>query len=226
MALIAPGAQADGVAPTIHLLRLVSGEAYTLALPARAARESAAPLVVSLHYGGPVSAHYGRALLEDIVEPALRALGAVMVAPDCARRAWTDCEETVLRVIEHVTATHGIDRKRIVLTGYSKGGIGTWDLAARHAPLFSAAIVMAGRPGAHIIESEWDLPMRAIQANADEVFPSAPTLKLIARLQARGVDASVQLLDGVTHYDTHRFVEPLRRLVPWILERWEPKNTS
>jgi hypothetical protein len=38
--------------------------------------------------------------------------------------------------------------------------------------------------------------------------------------QAHGVDAEVDVLDGVTHYDTHRFVTPLRRLLPWLRERW------
>ena len=103
MAMIVPIAQADGAA-TIHLERLVSGELFTLAVPAQPSRESPAPLVVSLHYGGPVTPYYGGALLENVVEPALRALGAVMIAPDCGQPAWADCEDAVLRVIEHVAA--------------------------------------------------------------------------------------------------------------------------
>jgi len=213
-------AQADGAKATIHLQSLASGEAYTLALPARTARESSTPLVVSLHYGGPVSAHYGRELLENVVEPALRPLGAVMVAPDCAKRAWIECEGTVLRVIERVAAAHNIDRTRIVLTGYSKGGIGTWDLAFRHPQLFNAAIVMAARPDTRLAAQEWTVALRAIHGAADEVFPIAPTIDFVTRLQARGVDAEVDVLDGVTHYDTHRFVTPLRRLLPWLRERW------
>ena len=220
MVMIVPIAQADGAA-TIHLERLVSGELFTLAVPAQPSRESPAPLVVSLHYGGPVTPCYGGALLENVVEPALRALGAVMIAPDCGQPAWADCEDAVLRVIEHVAATHSVDRARIVLTGYSKGGIGTWELASRHPQLFSSAIVMAGRPSAQVTESEWTLPLRAIQAGADEVFPPTPTVDFIAQLHARGVDAKVELLDGVTHYEIPRFVEPLRRVVPWILEQWK-----
>ncbi|MFT5449805.1 MAG: putative peptidase [Gammaproteobacteria bacterium] len=210
---------AQGALPAVHQERLPSGEPYTLVLPTDASRETAPPLVVSLHYGGPVTPFYGRGLLEGLVEPALRELGAVMVAPDCAQRTWRDCEQSVLRVIEHLATTHFVDRRRIVLLGYSKGGIGTWDLASRHPALFSAAIVMAGQPGDDLSAAQWTVPLRAIQAGSDEIFPPAPTRDFITRLQARGVDASMEQLDDVTHYEMVRFSEPLRRTVPWLREQ-------
>ena len=220
MAICASGTPASGAAPAIHQLHMPSGEAYTLALPARISSDAPTPLVVSLHYGGPVSAHYGRGLLESVVEPALRPLGAVMVAPDCPQRAWADCVQTVLAVIAQVSSSHNIDRERIMLTGFSKGGIGTWELASLHAELFSVAVVMAGRPSEQVIARPWKMPVRAIQASADEVFPTQPTIEFIAQLRARGVDAGIELLDGVTHYETPRFMEPLRRVVPWIRAHW------
>jgi predicted peptidase len=222
----ASGAHAGASTPAIHLQRLASGEAYTLALPERSSGAAAAPLVVSLHYGGPVSAHYGRGLLESVVGPALRPLGALMVAPDCPQRAWIDCLPIVLRVIEQVSTDHNIDRKRIVLTGFSKGGIGTWELASLHPELFSVAIVMAARPSAQVIERPWKMPLRAIQATADEVFAPQPTIDFIAQLNARGVDAEIELLDGVTHYETPRFIQPLRRVVPWIVETWAQQQAE
>ena len=220
MIISASGAHAERAASVIHLQRLASGEPYTLALPERTSGEPAAPLVVSLHYGGPVSAHYGRGLLETVVEPALRRLGAVVVAPDCPQRAWADCVASVLAVIEQVSSSHNIDRERVVLTGFSKGGIGTWELASLHPELFSVALVMAGRPSEQVIARQWKTPIRAIQAADDDVLPAQPTIDFIAQLHARGVDASMELLDGVTHYETPRFMEPLRRTVPWIQAQW------
>lgn len=213
--------QPNDSAPTVLQQRLPNGEPYTLTVPGATSPEASMPLVVSLHYGGPVTAFYGRGLLEGLVEPALRELNAVMVAPDCARRAWVECEHSVLRVIEHIVTTHDIDRQRIVLIGYSKGGIGTWDLTSRHPDLFSAAIVMAGRPSDELSASRWTVPVHAIQAGSDEIFPPAPTAELIKRLKAAGVQASLELLDGVTHYETMRFAEPLRRTVPWLREQWQ-----
>ena len=220
MIIGASAAHAERAASAIHLQRLASGEAYTLALPERTSSDPAVPLVVCLHYGGPAPAHYGRGLLEAVVEPALRPLDAVMVAPDCPQRAWADCVPTVLAVIEQVSTSHNIDRDRIVLTGFSKGGIGTWELASLHPELFSVALVMAGRPSEQVIARQWKVPVHAIQASADEVFPAQPTIDFIAQLHARGVDANIELLDGVTHYETPRFVEPLRRTLPWIQARW------
>ncbi len=88
----------------------------------------AAPLVVSLHFGGPISPHYGRLLLESVVEPALRPLGALMVAPDCDAPAWAtpECESFVLDVIDQIANEYAVYQDRVLLSGYSKGGIGTW----------------------------------------------------------------------------------------------------
>ena len=211
-------------AATIHLELLSDSVTYTLALPAPAAHDSPRPLVVSLHFGGPVSPHYGRDLLENVVEPALRPLGAVMLAPDCPQRAWLDCEESVLRVVEHVIEKHNVDRTRVVLTGYSKGGIGTWDLALRHPQLFSVPIVMAAQPTTRVLDEQWTLPVRVIQGGQDEVFALAPSTEFIEILRARNVDAELEVLNGVTHFNTARFIEPLRQLVPWIRRRWQQQK--
>ncbi len=90
--------------PQMHLEMLgPGGELYTLSVPDGYSPARPAPLVVSLHFGGPVSPHYGRLLLESVVEPALRPLGAPMVAPDCNAPAWVapECESFVLDEFEY-----------------------------------------------------------------------------------------------------------------------------
>ena len=41
----------------------------------------------------------------------------------------------------------------------------------------------------------------------------------VSRLKSAGVDAEVELLEGVGHYDTHRFVDALARQAAWLEER-------
>ena len=81
-----------------------SGAPFTLSVPADHDAHKPAPLVVSLHYGGPAPPYYGRGLLEGVVEPALRTLSAIMVAPDCPGPAWAtgECERNVLQLLDHV----------------------------------------------------------------------------------------------------------------------------
>ncbi|MBT6273480.1 MAG: prolyl oligopeptidase family serine peptidase [Chromatiales bacterium] len=200
----------------------LNGAPFTSSLPGGVVPRDPAPLVISLHYGGPVSPYYGRGLLESVVEPALRDLGAVMIAPDCPEPTWTSapCEATVTDVMTHVQANYSIDPKRILLTGYSKGGIGTWALAARYPERFTAAIVIAGRPPKDLDAGTWQLPMHVVHSHQDELLSIAPVTDAVAQLKAAGAPVEMTLLEGITHFETDRFTPPLRSLLPWLKGVW------
>ncbi len=219
-ALVSP----PGVEQTqMHLETLApGGQLYTLSVPDGYSPAQPAPLVVSLHFGGPVSPHYGRLLLESVVEPALRPLGALMVAPDCDAPAWAtpECESFVLDVVDHVANEYAVDRQRVLLTGYSKGGIGTWELAARHPDRFTAAIVMAGRPRPEMSSVDWRVPLYVIHAREDEVLELGPTEEIVTALRDRGVPVELHILEGVTHYETKHFARALRMALPWLERTW------
>jgi predicted peptidase len=189
---------------------------YTLALPQEFTNSHSNALVISLHYGGPVSPWYGRALLENVVEPALRPLGAVMVAPDCSQRAWLDCEDALQRVVTHVQHKYATNSSCVFLTGYSKGGIGTWALAAKQPSRYTAAIVMAARAPDDAILAQWRLPVRVIHGANDQLFPVQAASDSVARLRSLGVDGEIEVLEDATHYDTHRFTEALSKQLGWL----------
>ena len=196
-----------------------NGARYTLVLPASGEITITTPLVVSLHYGGPVSPWYGRGLLETVIEPALRPLGAMLVAPDCGSPAWSDCADTVDAVIRHLRQRFGLHEGCVALTGYSKGGIGTWSLAARWPARFSAAVVMAARVPPEVDLSAWRIPVRVIHGTGDELFPVAAARSAVDELRGRGVDADLQLLSGAAHYDTLQFTNALATHADWLAER-------
>ena len=76
------------LASGIHEMTLDNGQRYTIAIPEGYTGEQAVPLIIALHYGGTVTPFYGLGLLEGLVEPALRDLGAIIVAPDATAGAW------------------------------------------------------------------------------------------------------------------------------------------
>ncbi len=219
------GANAPGTergSPQVRLESLAGGPRYTLVVPGDYTGEQAVPLVLALHFGGTATAHYGRAVAEQLVEPALRPLGAVAVAPDCTSGSWAhpDCEAGALRVLDRVESQFRIDRRRVLVTGYSMGGIGTWELAARHPERFTAAVVMAGRPSPQMAQAQWRVPLYVIHARDDEILPLEPTEGVVQALRARAVAVELVVLDGVTHYETHRFVAPLAAALPWLRAAW------
>lgn len=69
--------------PTIRQEVLEPGRLYTLAIPASYTGDESVPLVLALHYGGHGAPYFGRGVLTGLVEPALRELEAIIVAPDC-----------------------------------------------------------------------------------------------------------------------------------------------
>jgi predicted peptidase len=209
-----------------ELVHLEQGGHISVLAPEGIDSGVARALIVSLHYGGPVSPGYGGGLLHDVVAPALQALDAVMVAPDCGCDFWADapCTDAISHAIDYALGRYCIDSNRIVLVGYSKGGIGTWSLANAHVPAFSAAIIMAGRPPETLDADAWNVPVYAIQAGEDELLPVTPTVDAIKKLQQHGVEATLSILSGVTHFETFRFVDPLRAAAPWLQRIWHQQG--
>ena len=195
---------------------------YTIAIPAAYTGVGPVPLVVALHYGGPVTPFFGKDILAGLVEPALRELGAIIVAPDCLHDNWAnpDSESEIIALLEHLQAHYPIDAHRTLLTGYSLGGAGTWYLAARNQDRFAAARPLAGWPQPDSATVEWQIPLYAIHSRWDEVVPCERTEQVVRQLKDRGVAVELVLLDGISHYEVERFVEPLRAALPWIRRAW------
>jgi predicted peptidase len=157
----------------------------------------------------------------SIVEPALRSWGAVMVAPDVPDRSWatTRSERAVMTLLENVMVKHRIDPARVLVTGFSMGGRGTWYLAARRPELFTGAIVLAGSAEAADLENV-RIPVYLIHSPDDEVVPFAGAEQAYRALSARGHPVELRVLPGYGHYMMGAYVPALRAAGSWMLERW------
>lgn len=196
---------------------------YAISIPKGYEPDRPRPLVLALHYGGEVTPYYGKGFLVQLVEPGVKSLGAILVAPDCPSRSWTDptSESEVMALIEHILANYSVDRKRILVTGFSLGGRGTWHMASRHPDVFSAAIPMAGWPSDDMVEKIGDMPICIVHSVDDEVVDMEPTKEAVKNLEAR--DALVKLITvrGITHYQVSDYAKYLKQAVGWIEEQWE-----
>lgn len=211
------------LAPGIHseTMRLEDGGAirYAISIPPNYSPSARVPLVLALHYaGGPGS---GRSMLEFLVRPAFAELGAIIVAPDSLRGDWSTPpnERGVNALLDAVLATYSIDAKKVAVTGYSMGGAGTWYWAANYPDRFTAAIPVAGRPTGEV--RSWRVPVFAIHSRDDEVMRIGPTEQRIDELKKMGKTAEIVVLTGITHFQTDRHVDGLRRAVPWLKNLWK-----
>jgi len=218
----APG-QGKPLAPGFHRLEFAVGEDRSLRcslwVPSLE-EESPVPLVLALHWGGEVTPYFSMGFLGSLAVPGLEKLGAIIVAPDCPGESWTDpiSERVVLALLDYAVSNWPVDRRRIVVTGYSMGGIGTWFFASRHPEWFSAAVPMAGRPegGADV-----RVPIYAIHGRRDGVIDLEPTRRAIERLRPTGVPVELVVVKGPGHYQTREYVEPLKDAVAWLRRLWD-----
>jgi predicted peptidase len=179
------------------------------------------PLVLALHPGGR-SVYYGSAFMQSIVAPALRTWGAIMIAPDVPDRSWATprSERAVLELVEHVLGRHAIDRDRVLVTGFSMGGRGTWYMASRHPDVFAGAIVMAGSPGDGDLARLAETPIYLIHSPQDEVVPFEPAEAAYRALAERGHPVEMRVVPGFSHYMMGAYVPALSAAGDWMLARW------
>ena len=209
--------------PGLHSLSLQLADEpavhYAISVPRNYSRSTPVPLILALHFGvgGGDAVGAGGDVVRILIGPALTELGAVIVAPDSVRGDWSspENEKAVIALLDMVLARYSIDRKKVVVTGFSMGGAGSWHFAEKFPDRFSAVIAVAGRPPASA--SGWRLPVLAIHSRDDQVVPFVPTEARIAELQKAGVNAKLIPLTGITHYETSRFRDALRQAVPWYL---------
>jgi len=225
-----------------------SGVRYAIVVPEGYDGSEEVPLVLALHFGWgqALPPNYSAIFLEILVEPALRELGAIIVAPLCPARTWVDptSEEAVLALLDHVREEYHIDDARTLVTGFSLGGMGTWYYASKHAELFTAAIPMASSPriaqtsesGAEYVQRyvesgsvEWpdallEMPIYIMHSRDDELISIEPVERAAAELEALGGNVEFLAIDaGIGHHETPRYVPYLQRAVPWLREIWRDR---
>ena len=192
---------------------------YAIWIPADYSPEKKVPLILALHFGGePRGA--GRSMIQLLLRPAFADLGGVVIAPDSIAGRWNSPqnEDAVNALLGAIERTYSIDPRRVVVMGFSMGGAGTWYWADKYPDRFSAAIPLAGSPTGLV--ANWRVPVFAIHSRDDQVVPIGPTIQRIADLKAKGVNAQLLEVQGISHYETNRFAAPLREAVPWLKEVW------
>jgi predicted peptidase len=180
------------------------------------------PLILALHYGGPVTPGIGGEYADLLVLPAMKGLGAIVLAPDCPGRGWTDpvSEAAVLALIAEVKKSHAVDDRRVAVTGFSMGAIGAYRLAARHPEMFGAAIPVAGIPDPGDQEGAGRVPLYIIHGEDDEVFPIGKAGPAFEALEKRGPAVRIEIVPGLSHYQTAAYVPALRKAAGWLKRLW------
>jgi len=219
---LAQGSGAPGVSHAVFTIPGGGTMTYGIAVPRGPGPH---PLILALHPGGGRTAYYGSSFMRSIVEPALRDWNAIIVAPDAPTRSWASdvSERAIVALLEEVMAKFSIDRARVLVTGFSLGGHGTWFFATHRADLFTGAIPIAGSPGDEPLEALGDMPVHIIHSRDDEVVPFRPAADAATHRREGGHPVEFTELEGVGHFTMGAYIQPLQRAGAWMMEQWKRK---
>lgn len=171
------------------------------------------PLVLALHWAGDNETY--KEFMTCLVEPAFADLNAIVFGPDTGSHLWWDIQnvEKLLKFLALAKEKWPIDPHKIVVTGYSNGGTGTWQLAQIEGQAFSAAIPIAG---SYYNSDRMDIPVYAIHGAKDELFPLSITQFVIAESVGKGSKIELVVVDDLAHYMACNYVDELRKAVAWL----------
>ena len=194
---------------------------YTVYVPSSYDGSRVFPVILFLHGAGergqdgivPAQVGLGPAILN---RPG--GLPAIVVFPQ-ARQTWaagSADSNAALAALGDVMTAYATDPKRVVLTGLSMGGRGSWELAAAHPERFAAVVPICG-PGRPEQASKYkDLPVWTFCGDADRDTTVVNMRTMVEALEREGAPARLTEYRGVGHNSWDRaYNDP--ELIDWML---------
>jgi poly(3-hydroxybutyrate) depolymerase len=215
--------------PGFHLRALKSdrGERrYTVYVPDGYDGTKTFPVVLFLHGAGERG--------DDGVTPAQVGIGpailnrqggipAVVVFPQ-ARRTWSAASPdgiAALRALDEVMRDYKVDPKRVILTGLSMGGMGSWDIGTAHPERFAAVVPICGGGDPATADQLKGLPVWTFCGDADRDETVLNLRTIVESLRNSGSPAKLTEYRGVGHNSWDRaYNNP--ELFEWMLAQQKP----
>ena len=204
--------ESSTTSPGFHLrsLKTDQGERkYALYVPEGYDGSRVFPVILFLHGAGERG--------QDGITPAQVGLGsaifhrphgvpALVVFPQ-ARRTWaggSDDSNAALAALDDVMKSFATDPQRVILTGLSMGGHGSWDLAAAHPEKFAAVVPICGGGKPSDAAKLKSLPIWSFCGDADREQTVLNMRAMVEALEHEGASPRITEYRGVGHLSWDR----------------------
>jgi len=184
--------------------------------------EGPLPLLLFLHGSGARDLDQ---LERDSTIRAIRKSGfpGLVVVPFEEKPPWNPAK--VGELLREVEAKYDVDPTRIYLTGFSRGGSGTWQVASAFPKKFAAIWPVAGA-GIPELGRAWsrlrDLPTFVVWGEDDDLEAAEQAEAIVEMQQKLGVDSRFVLLPEAGHMDSFREAYRTPEIYEWLLEQSRP----
>jgi predicted peptidase len=179
-------------------------------------------LILALHYGWSGSSeYYGKSMLEDLITSAADELNCIAIAPDCPGNSWVEAKSVsaVLQLLEYAKANFNVDTSKIIITGYSLGGIGTGYFLANYPNLFYSGVIVSASLDSKSLINFGIKKFYAIHSLNDEIFPYTEVQQEALLLRMKNPLFDLVTLNGLSHYDTQKFRTTLKNCIISVLKQ-------
>ena len=179
---------------------------YTVFLPESFSKDTAYPLILSLHGAGERG--NGADELEKATDIGLgkyiklgqMRVNAIVFCPQCPKdRVWNqlifDTRELLLKIADE----YGADKKKISVTGMSMGGFGTWEMGMQFPELFSALAPICGGGMSWRTPALKGKPIWAFHGDADNVVAISNSMDMVNGARKNGADVKFTIFNNVMH---------------------------
>jgi len=224
---------------------------YQVFVPREFTRSKTWPVIIVLHGGGtygsdgirPTDGGFGH-----VIRSGRNGFPAIVIFPQAhadGTPGWQlEGGQAVLAALDKSIKEFKGDPKRVVLTGYSAGGNGTWSLASRFPDRFAAIVPVcgfifrfkgttsgvnypglapadAGDPYAFIAKRVSGIPVWIFHGDADKTVTVEESRKMAAALKAVGAKVQYTEFPGVDH-NAWDPAYARADLIEWMLKQRRP----
>lgn len=159
---------------------------YLLYLPKDYESKEAWPLVLFLHGSGERGTDLE--LVKKHGPPKLISEGKefpfIVVSPQCKKDFWWEPTE-LTALLDEIVKSHKVDQNRILVTGLSMGGFGTWRLAAYTPDRFAAIAPICGGGEPYWAARFAKVPTWAFHGARDEGVPLRRSEEMIEAMKKK-----------------------------------------
>ena len=203
-ASVSAGAQEKGAQVPLSLEKPVTKVfkiKYLLYLPKEYGKDANEkwPLILFLHGAGESGDDLEKVKVHG--PPKLAAQGKeipfIVVSPQSARGGWD--AETLDVLLNEVTGKYSVDPDRIIVTGLSMGGFGTWNLAMEFPNRFAAIAPICGGGLAARARRIRHIPTWVFHGAKDNVVPLKASQDMVDALKAAGADPKFTIYPEAGH---------------------------
>ncbi|MCU0718244.1 MAG: dienelactone hydrolase family protein [Pirellula sp.] len=206
------------------------GKKYPLLVFLHGAGERGSDNVVTLKHGAREFANEGRR----------KQYPAYVLIPQCPTDAkWSDTDwskdssdlpekasdsmQSLKELIDEMVENAGVDSDRILLTGLSMGGYGTWDAIARYPGFFAAAAPICGGGDPKTVDRFAGLPMWCFHGANDSVVKVNRSREMVEAIKKTGAQIRYTEYPDVDHDSwTATYANP--EFYSWIFAQKKSKT--